>query len=764
MDQSAPLGQNRQLLLWYDRPAREAMTEGLPLGNGQLGALVLGGVDCDRWVLNEGTLFSGGPYQPINPEALAALPEVRRLIFDGQYQAATALAEDKLVGRPKRQASYQPLGDLWLEFARHTSPLNYRRELDLDRAVHAVRYSVNGVDHCREMFVSAADQVLVARFTASRPALIDCVIRITSEQRGLYEPLHRGKAWYNSRGFGLRGRNHADCGVAGRLRFAFGAEIRAQGGRVMPGEGQLSVRDANELLIVCAAATNYRRYNDLSIDPDKVVAARLEAVRELSFEDLLDRHLGDYQPRFRRMTLEFGAGGDESATDARIAAFASGADPALAALYVQYARYLLLACSREGSQPANLQGLWNDDVDPPWGCKCTININTEMNYWLALPAALPECDEPVLRLLEDLSLSGRTTAQAHYGARGWVVHHNVDLWRASAPVDGAEWGQWPLGGAWLCLQLWDHYQFTLEVDYLRRIYPVLKGAAEFFCDSLVEDPRSKCLVTCPSVSPENRHPFGTTVCAGPAIDGAILRDLFAATAQAARLLQLDAPLQTTLGDLGRRLPAYRVGKGGQLQEWQEDWDLEAPEPHHRHVSHLFGLHPSRQISPRTTPDLAAAARKSLELRGDAATGWSLAWKVNFWARLLDGERALQLLAMLLSPDRTYTNLFDAHPPFQIDGNFGGAVGILEMLLQSEPGRLHLLPALPQAWHEGKLCGIRARGALIIDLEWSHNALIAASITSAVDQALVVTVANAKPLSIELRAGQTQRIEGGPPAS
>ena len=745
---------NKQLALLYDRPAREAITEGLPLGNGHLGALVLGGVDCDRWVLNEGTFFSGGPYHPINPEALEALPQVRKLIFDGDYKAATALAEGKLLGRPKLQASYQPLGDLWIEFPEHAQHADYRRELDLDRAIHTVRYSVSGVDYCREMFVSAADQVLVARFTASRRSHLNCNLRVTSQQRGRLDRQRGVEAWYTTRNFGMRGRNQADCGVEGALCFEFAAEIGARGGRIMPGEGRVSVRDADELIIVCAAATNYRSYNDLSIDPQKVVRGRLEAVTKLSFGDLLRRHLADFQPRFRRLTIDIGPSRDVSGkpTDARIDEFADGQDPALAALYVQFARYLLLACSREASQPANLQGLWNDNVDPPWGCKCTININTEMNYWLAQPGALPECDEPVLRLIEDLAVAGHSTAEAHYGARGWVAHHNIDLWRATAPVDGAEWGLWPLGGAWLCLQLWDHYQFTLDLSYLQRIYPLLKGATEFFCDSLVEDPRSGHRVTCPSESPENRHPHGTTLCAGPAVDGAILRDLFAATVQAARLLNLDAEFQITLVELSHKLPPYRIGKAGQLQEWQEDWDLDAPEPHHRHVSHLFGLHPSRQISPRTTPALAAAARKSLELRGDAATGWSLAWKVNFWARLLDGERALELLALLLSPDRSYTNLFDAHPPFQIDGNFGGAVGILEMLIQSEPGRVHLLPALPSAWSEGKLLGVRARGAITVDFEWRNHALVTASFTSAIDQTVVVTVATTEPIELCLSAG------------
>lgn len=588
---------NKPLTLWYDRPASEAITEGLPLGNGHFGALVLGGVECDRWVLNDGTFFTGGPYQPTNPEALSALPEVRKLIFEGDYLAATALAEEKLMGQPKFQASYQPLGDVFMEFPGHARYEGYRRALDLDRAVHTVRYEVAGVEYHREMFVSAADQVLVARLTASRSARFDCILRVSSEQRGRHEWQPGVEGWYTSRGFGMRGRNRADCGVEGILCFDFAAELRPVGGRVMPGEGRVSVRDASELMLVCAAATNYRSYNDLSVDPRAVVRARLEQVSALSFEDLLQRHLQDYQRRFRRLTIELGPPRDVSATptDARVAGYAGGGDPALCALYVQFARYLMLACSREASQPANLQGLWNDKVHPPWGCKCTININTEMNYWLALPAALAECDEPVLHLLEDLSVTGHNTAKAHYGARGWVAHHNVDLWRASAPVDGAEWGLWPLGGAWLSLQLWDHYQFTLDQNYLKRIYPLLKGAAEFFCDFLVEDPRSGHLVTCPSESPENRHPYGTTVCAGPAVDGAILRELFRATAESARRLGVDDALQQTLVELSQRLPPYRIGKGGQLQEWQEDWDLEAPEPHHRHVSHLFGLHPSRQI-------------------------------------------------------------------------------------------------------------------------------------------------------------------------
>lgn len=742
------------LSLWYDRPGREILTEGLPIGNGAFGALISGDPRRDRWALNEATLWSGGPYDPNNPDALEALHEVRRRIFVGDYRAAAALAEEKMLGTPNRQSAYQPLGDLWLEFPGHDSASDYRRELDLDHAVARIRYSLAGVEYTREVFASAADQVLVARLRTSRRGALECLLRLESEQRPLPPWASRIEPWHARDGLGIRGKNRPDLGVGGALTFELGIAVRHVGGRAMPGENVLSIRDADEIVLIAAAATSYRNYRDVSADPSELVHDRLEHVRGDSFERLLERHLADYQPRYRRLSIAIGSPTLNAVlpTDARIAAFESGQDPALAALYVQYARYLLLSCSRATSQPANLQGLWNDKLRPPWGSKCTININTEMNYWPALPGALAECTEPLFGLLEDLAQSGQKTARVHYGASGWVAHHNVDLWRATAPVDGAEWGLWPMGGAWLSLHLWDYYQFTLSRSHLERAYPVLKGAAQFFIETLVRDPHTGHWVTCPSISPENQHPFGTALCAGPTMDAAILRDLFGATAEAARILGCDPDFRQQLLGMRADLAPYRVGKAGQLQEWQADWDLDVAEPQHRHVSHLFGLHPSAQISPTTTPELAAAARKTLELRGDEATGWSLAWKVNFWARLLDGERAHALLKLLLSPDRSYTNLFDAHPPFQIDGNFGGAAGILEMLVQSQRGRLHLLPALPKAWPEGRLRGAMARGGLTVDLAWQNHELIEAVVTSVIAQTIELRVGANAPKSVVLEAG------------
>jgi alpha-L-fucosidase 2 len=748
------------LSLWYREPAADRpasaprpapevasaeWVRALPVGNGRLGAMVFGGVINERLQLNEDTLWAGGPYNPVNPEAKDALPEVRRLIAAREYAAAARLASEKVMAKPLAQMPYETAGDLTLTFPGVTTVHDYRRDLELSTATAHVSYTVDGVRFEREVFATAPDQVIVVRLTASQPGRISFEARMQTPQRATVEATTDGDLVMRGTNGDGRGTTADGRLVAGALRFEVRVHVDATGGTRTASRNAVAVRDADAVTLLIAAATSYTSYDDVSGDPAARVASSLGRASGKTIDALRAAHVGDYRHLFDRVTLDLGRSPSASLpTNERIQTNASGGDESLAALYFQYARYLLIASSRPGSQPANLQGIWNESMSPPWGSKYTININTEMNYWPALPANLEETMDPLTALVRDLSVTGERTARQMYGADGWVVHHNTDLWRATAPIDGPQWGLWPTGGAWLAVMLWDRYEYTRDTAYLRTIYPLLKGSAQFFLETLVEEPSHRWLVTSPSLSPENAHPYGASLVMGPTMDQQILRDLFRSVTAAARELGVDHALQAKWTATRARLAPMRVGSAGQLQEWVEDWDMMAPEIDHRHVSHLYGLFPGRDIDVRRTPTLAAAARRSLEIRGDHATGWATAWRINLWARLGDGNHAHDILKFLLSPERTYPNVFDAHPPFQIDGNFGGASGMVQMLVQCDEDEIRLLPALPAAWPAGRVAGLRARGGFEIDMSWKNGALERASVRSLVGSPL------------RLRRGETLR--------
>ncbi len=738
--------QSTPLILWYNKPA-VLWTDALPVGNGHMGAMVFGGAAHERIQFNESTVWTGEPHDYAHKSASKSLQPIRELLWAGKQKEAEALAMKEFMSEPLHQKAYQALGDLLIDMPGVENPTEYRRSLDLDTGIATTEFSTGGVRYRREVFASHPANVIVVHLTFSKAAVFTATLKC----------------------------GHADCkGGAGQMS----GQVKDSAIRF---DSRLEKREeGNAATLILTAATNFKTYQDVSGEPAARNTATLAAIGKKSYEALRAEHIRDHQNLFRRVALDLGTtAASQLPTDERIAAFAKGSDPALVTLLFQFGRYLMIGSSRAGGQPANLQGLWNDSNTPAWDSKYTDNINTEMNYWPVEETNLAECHLPLFDAMKDLAQAGAITAKEHYDARGWVVHHNFDLWRGTAPINASNHGIWQTGGAWLSTHLWEHYLFTGDGEFLRTTaYPLMKGAAIFFVDALVKDPKTGFLYTGPSNSPEQ----GGLVM-GPAMDREIVRSLFGETIAAAKALNVDGALRDQLTAMRKQIAPPQIGKHGQLQEWMEDVD--DPKNEHRHVSHLWAVYPGSEITPYGTPELFKAARQSLIFRGDAATGWSMGWKLNLWARFLDGDHAYKIMQNLLAPAAdgnkaagiashpgVFKNLFDAHPPFQIDGNFGATAGITEMLLQSddpygtptslsavqlgEAGFVHLLPALPSALPNGTVSGLLARGGFEVAITWKDGKLVTAAITARQSKALKVRYGG-REIAMQAKAGETYRL-------